>query len=186
MSATIDPTSALVAIDLQQGILTAATAPHRTEDVVRRTADLAAAFRAAGRAVVWVNVAGAPRGRTEAGRGRSPRTFSADDIRLSADLGVQPEDTRVTKHAWGAFTGTDLERTLRAAGVTQVVLTGVATSMGVESTARSAHELGFDVAVVRDAVADRAEEDHVHAVERVFPRLGEVTTSAEVLNQLGN
>ena len=87
----------------------------------------------------------------------------------------------MTKRNWGAFHGTDLDVQLRRRGVTQVVLTGIATSAGVESTARAAHEHGYHVAVVIDAVADRDEETHRHSIERIFPRLGETGTTAEVL-----
>ncbi len=87
----------------------------------------------------------------------------------------------VTKRTAGAFTRTDLEAYLRAHGVTQVVIVGVATSMGVESTARQAHELGFNVALPLDAMTDLDAELHAVTTTKLFPRLGETGTTAEVL-----
>lgn len=84
----------------------------------------------------------------------------------------------------GAFYGTSLDQFLRRRGVTQVVLAGISTSIGVESTARNAHEFGYNVALVLDAMTDLNLVSHEHSVEKIFPRLGETTTTAEVLNAL--
>jgi nicotinamidase-related amidase len=96
-------------------------------------------------------------------------------------LNRQAGDHLVTKRTWGAFTNTGLEKYLREHGVTQVVVTGVATSAGVESTARQAHELGFNVTLAVDAMTDRSSEVHDHSVKHVFPRIGETGTTAQVL-----
>lgn len=181
---TLDETPALVVIDLQKGIL-ATPAAHDLDAVVRRSGDLAAAFRARGLPVVLVNVTGGAPGRTDAQQAGAPRpVFDGDFAELVAGLDVQPEDELVTKQTWGAFTGTSLESYLRGRGVTQVVLTGVATSAGVESTARFAHELGFNVVLVTDAMSDRSAAAHDHAVSHVFPRIGETTTTAALLAAL--
>jgi nicotinamidase-related amidase len=87
----------------------------------------------------------------------------------------------VTKRTWGAFTNTDLEVHLKRLGVTEVVVIGVATSAGVESTARHAHELGFNVALAVDAMTDMSEEAHINSVVRIFPRLGETATTQEMI-----
>ncbi|NED79149.1 isochorismatase family protein, partial [Streptomyces sp. SID11233] len=109
-------------------------APVPSKDVIARSAGLAAAFRAKGLPVVLVNVTGGAPGRNEAPqRGEQPPADWAD---LVADLDAQDSDIRVTKQTWGAFYGTDLDSQLRRRGITQVVLTGIATSIGVESTAR--------------------------------------------------
>ena len=84
----------------------------------------------------------------------------------------------------GAFFGTSLDAILRKAGVTQIVLAGISTSIGVESTARAAHELGYNVALVTDAMTDRSAEAHRHTVETIFPRLGETDTTERVLKML--
>ena len=181
---TLDETPALVVIDLQKGIV-AVPAAHDLDAVVRRSGDLAAAFRARGLPVVLVNVTGGAPGRTDAQQAGAPRpAFGGDFAELVEELDAQPEDGLVTKQTWGAFTGTSLESYLRGRGVTQVVLTGVATSAGVESTARFAHELGFHVVLVSDAMSDRSATAHDHSVSHVFPRIGEVTTTAELLAAL--
>ena len=104
--------------------------------------------------------------------------------RHRAELDPQPGDLLVTKQPWGAFHGTPLDSLLHDRGVTQIVLTGVATSAGVESTARSAHEHGYHVVLATDAMTDRDPEVHRHSVERIFPRIGETATTAEILDML--
>ena len=91
----------------------------------------------------------------------------------------------MTKQRVGAFIGTSLDEYLRERGVTQVFLAGIATSSGVEATARSAYDLGYNVVLVVDAMTDRDPEAHRHSVEKVFPRLGETTTTDEVLLAVG-
>ena len=115
---TIDATPALVVIDLQKGIVALPTA-HPAADVVRHSAELAAAFRRRGFPVVLVNVEGGAPGRTEAPPRGGDRP--ADWAELVAALDPQPDDLRVTKRTWGAFHGTTLDAQLRARGVTQVV-----------------------------------------------------------------
>jgi nicotinamidase-related amidase len=181
---TLDPTVALVVIDLQEGIV-GMPAAHPMADVVRHAADLAAAFRRAGQPVVLVNVTGGAPGRTDASRsGQAPPARPEGWDRLVDELDVQPGDHLVTKRTWGAFQGTSLDADLRGLAVTQVVLAGVATSAGVESTARHAHELGYHVVLVTDAMTDRSLDAHVGSVERVFPRIGETTTTADLLGVL--
>ncbi len=175
---TLDPRIALVVIDLQKGIAAYPTA-HPMADVIRNAATLLDAFRAKALPVVLVNVTGGAPGRVEQSRARG--AFPADFAELVPELDAQPADHRVTKRTWGAFTGTDLEAWLRAQGVTQVVVVGVSTSAGVESTARFAHELGFNVTLAVDAMTDTSIESHEHVVARVFPRIGETATTAEIV-----
>jgi nicotinamidase-related amidase len=165
----IDEVAALVVIDLQKGIVAMATA-HPTADVVVRTAELAGAFRERGLPVVLVNVTGGAPGRTEVSRPKME--FPPDWAELVPELGQQPDDLLISKERWGAFLGTPLDAVLRDRGVTQVVLAGVATSIGVESTARSAYDLGYNVALVVDAMTDRDADAHRYCVEKIFPRLG--------------
>jgi nicotinamidase-related amidase len=184
MSATtLDPKTALVVVDLQKGIVSLPTV-HPADGVVERSAELAAAFRAKGLPVVLVRVTGGAPGRTEgpAGSGEQPPADWAD---LVAGLGKEDGDIVVTKQVWGAFHGTDLDLQLRRRGVTQVVLSGIATSIGVENTARAAYEHGYNVTVATDAVTDMDAEAHRNAVERVFPRLGETDTTEAIIKLLG-
>ena len=128
------------------------------------------------------HVSGAAPGRTDAGRPKF--SFPPDWTELVPELEQSPGDHLVTKQALGAFLGTDLDDTLRRRGATPVILTGVATSIGVESTARSAYELGYNVALVVDAMTDRDADAHRHSIEKIFPRLGETATTGEVLKLL--
>jgi len=178
---TIDETPALVVIDLQKGIVARPSA-HPIEDIVANSARLAAAFRAHGLPVVLVNAAGVPAGRTE-GPARS-REFPPDFAELVPELDEQPSDHLVTKMAWGAFTGTSLHETLQKHGVTQVVVTGVATQFGVESTARSAHEHGYHVVLATDAITSFDETAHNHTLRNIFPALGQSGTTDELLELL--
>ena len=155
---------------------------HPAGEIVRRTAQLARAFRERGLPVVLVNVTGRAPGRTEAD---APRfSFPPDWTELVPELEQQPSDYLVTKQRVGAFIGTALDEILRQRGVTQVVLTGVATSAGVEATARSAYDLGYNVVLVVDAMTDRDADAHRHSVEKIFPRLGETTQTDDVLKLL--
>jgi nicotinamidase-related amidase len=177
----IDPTIALIVIDLQKGIVSLPTV-HPFGDVARHAGALADAFRRHRLPVVLVNVdAGAP-GRTE--QPRRMTEFPAGWSDLIAELNRQPQDHMVTKRTWGAFTNTDLEAHLKGLGVTQVVLSGVATSAGVESTARHAHELGFNVVLAVDAMTDMNPDAHHNSVARIFPKLGETGTSQEIIDLL--
>ena len=175
----LEPKCALVVVDLQRGVVAQSMA-HPVEDVVRRSAELAGAFREHSLPVVLVNVAGQPPGRTE--RGARPVDELPDGwTGLVPGLDQQPSDLRITKHTRGAFTNTGLEERLREREVTQVVITGIATSVGVESTARDAHERGFHVVVVSDALTDGDKDAHEHSIEQVFPGIGELGTTDEVL-----
>lgn len=175
---TLDSKTAIVVIDLQKGIVALPTATP-TAPVVERAAVLLAAFRAKGLPVVLVNVAGVAPGRSESPR--STAELPADWAELVPELGQQPSDHVVTKRTWGAFTNTDLDAYLKSQGVTQIVLLGVATSIGVESTARFANELGYHVTIVTDALADLNADAHANSLTRIFPRLAETGTTADVL-----
>ena len=178
---TLDAKTALVVIDLQQGIVALPTV-HPTAEVVKRSVGLIDAFRRHGLPVVLVNVAGGAPGRAE--QSRPAGDFPAGFADLVPELNQQPSDHLVTKRTWGAFTNTDLEAYLRKQGVTQVVLVGVATSIGVESTARFAQELGFNVTFAVDAMTDMNPDAHTNSITRIFPRLGETGTTQDVLDLL--
>ncbi|MFE5022703.1 hydrolase [Streptomyces sp. NPDC056656] len=185
---TLDERTALVVVDLQKGIVGAPTTPHSGPEVVARSVELADAFRAHGLPVVLVRVSAAPDGadavpgRNET-QGRTGARPEGWDV-IVDELSGHPEDITVTKRNWGAFFGTDLDLQLRRRGITQVVLTGVATSIGVESTARAAHEHGYHVTLATDAMTDLDVEAHRNSIERIFPRLGETGTTEEITELL--
>ena len=155
---------------------------HPVTGVVEHAVALLDAFRRHGRPVVLVNVAGTAPGRAE--QGRRFTDIPPGWTELIPELDPQPEDHLVTKHTRGAFTGTDLEAYLKARGVTQVVIVGVATTAGVESTARQAHELGLNVTLVIDAMTDMSLEAHDNSVSRIFPKFSETGTTCEVIDLL--
>jgi nicotinamidase-related amidase len=177
----LDDIAALIVIDLQKGIASIPTV-HPVSEVVAGSAQLASAFRERGLPVVLVNVSGPAPGRTDTGRPKF--SFLPDWTDLLPELNRQPGDHLVTKQRWGAFLGTDLDEYLRKHKVTQVFITGIATTAGVESTARSAHDLGYNVVLVVDAITDRDAEAHRHSVEKIFPRLGETAQTADVLKMM--
>ena len=176
---TLDPKSALIVIDLQKGIMAAPTV-HPIGEVIQRTASLVDAFRKNRMPIIFVVVTGVSPGRTEQHRGGGG-SRSADWAEVVPELKVQPEDVTVKKQAWGAFTGTGLGDHLEALGVTQVVLTGIATSIGVESTARQAYESGWHVTLATDAMTDINADAHINSLTRIFPKLGESGTTEEIL-----
>jgi nicotinamidase-related amidase len=177
----LDANTALVIIDLQKGLASYPTV-HPLDDVARRAKELAAAFRRHHLPVVLVNADGVAPGRTQSPTSAKERP--ANWLEFMEALDRQPHDHVITKRTWGAFTNTGLERHLKDRGVTQIVLAGVATSIGVESTARQAHELGFHVALAVDAMTDLSLDAHDNSVTRIFPRLGENATTHEILELL--
>jgi nicotinamidase-related amidase len=179
MSVTLlDLHTALIVIDLQKGVVSAPTV-HPVSGIIQQASTLAQAFRRSALPVVLVAVTGVPGGRTEQTRSGGPRPAGWADI--VPELNQQPADHIVNKQTWGAFTRTNLEQHLKALSVTQVVLAGVATSIGVESTARQAHELGFNVTLVTDAMTDINSDAHFNSITRIFPKLGETGTTQEIM-----
>jgi nicotinamidase-related amidase len=178
---TLDPKTALIVVDLQKGIINSPFI-HPVAGVIERTCALLKAFRQRDLPVVLVNVAGGAPGRTEQPRRFS--TFPEGFTDLLPELDRRASDIVVTKRTWGAFASTDLEAQLKANGVTQVVVTGVATGTGVEATARQAYEQGFHVTLALDAMTDVRPEAHAYSLASVFPRLGETGSTHEILNLL--
>lgn len=178
---TLDANTALIVVDLQQGIVSLPSV-HPMKGVIEKACALADAFRDRGLPVVLVNVAGGPPGRTE--QPPQARSFPDGWTDLIPELNRQPDDITVTKHTWGAFAGTDLETQLKARGITQVVIVGVATGTGVEATARQAYEAGFNVTLAVDAMTDRRAAAHDYGIANVFPRLAETGTTKQIIDLL--
>jgi nicotinamidase-related amidase len=182
-------TTALVVIDLQRGIVANPAAPHDPKDVVARAAQLAGAMRAAGGTVVLVHVTPSPDGKDALrpitdGPGRPGGAPPPDWSEIVPELGPEAANVVITKHQWGAFYGTELDLQLRRRGIDTIVLCGIATNWGVESTARDAFERGYQQVFVEDAMSARAAEEHAHTVSTLFPRIGRVRSTAEVLAAL--
>ena len=177
--------TALILIDLQKGIVAHQFAPYSFEAVLTKGKELARRFRVAKAPVVLVNVAFAP-GRSDALKAPVERPMQAppggfpEDWSELADGLAEASDLKVTKRQWGAFYGTDLDLQLRRRGVTTVVIGGVVTNMGVESTARAAHEHGYAVVIAEDAATTFSAEMHAFAFEHIFPHLGRVARVDEI------
>jgi nicotinamidase-related amidase len=104
-----------------------------------------------------------------------------DWTEMVPEMGPKSGDLVITKHQWGAFYGTELELELRRRGLTTIVLCGIATNIGVESTARFAFEYGFHQIFVEDAMSALSAEEHTTTVTKIFPRIGLVRKTKEIL-----
>jgi nicotinamidase-related amidase len=174
--------TALVLIDLQKGVLAMPVAPHAATTVYERSMLLAQRFRTAGSPIVMVRVSFSkdfadalrPQVDQPANLGALPANW--DEFPES----LPPSDIVVTKRQWGAFYGTDLDLQLRRRGVRRIVLAGIATNMGVESTARSAFEHGYELIVVEDLCSSTSSEMHAFSIQHIMPRIARVTDSKTI------
>ena len=186
----LDPaTTALVVIDLQNGIASGQTFPHSPAEVIERATRLADRFRETKALVVLVRVDPGPSGElvprpiTDIERPRLPASPEWSTI-VSA-LGPTPSDAVVTKHQPSAFFGTDLEIRLRRRGIQTIVLCGISTNVGVEATARTGFEHGFNLVFASDAMAARDAELHAVSVGKFFPTIGRVRKTEEIVAGIG-
>jgi nicotinamidase-related amidase len=186
----LDPQStALVLIDLQHGITGMTLAPYPAADIIKKGAVLAAAFRSKKATVVYVRVeltdmlhlpSDAP---TRDPNAPPPPAIASQIV---PESGYQSGDLLITKRQWGAFYDTGLDQQLRRRGIRTIVLGGIATNFGVESTARAAFDLGYQLVFAEDAMTSLSADAHGFAVQNVFPRMGRVRKSAEIVDALAN
>jgi nicotinamidase-related amidase len=185
----LDPKkTALVIIDLQKGIVALPTKPHSSGEVIERCNRLAKRFRESGATVVYVrvdmgNTLNLPVDTPFRDPNAPPLPASASE--LAPEAGFDARDLLITKRHWGAFAGSGLEQALRERGIDTIVLAGISSNIGVESTARQGTGLGFGFVIVEDACSARDAEDHRLAFEKIFPRLGRVRKTDEVVAALG-
>jgi nicotinamidase-related amidase len=187
----LDPKSTvLVLIDLQRGIVAMPAAPHSSANVIANAARLAQHFRSLGALVVLVHVQtsadGGDRLSPAIDEPMQARQVPPDFSQIVAELATSDRDVIIAKKQWGAFYGTDLDLQLRRRGMRTIVLGGISTNYGVESTARDAYERGYDLVFAEDAMSARSAEDHAFPVARVFPRIGRVASTDGVLEALGD
>ena len=177
--------TALVLIDLQKGIVHRPSTFRPGPEVVAKAARLVDRFREAGALVVLVHVTFSADGkdalRPPVDEPMPGGERPADWAQLVPEIGPRPGDLVIAKHQWGAFYGTELDLQLRRRGTDTIVLGGIATNFGVESTARDAYELGYNQIFVEDAMTSLSEEAHLFPVRHIFPRLGLVRSTDEVL-----
>jgi nicotinamidase-related amidase len=182
----LDPkTTALVLIDLQKGVIARPVAPHSGAEVLKTSIELAERFRHAGALVVLVNVGFAPdfkdalRQPVDQPFTPPPGGWPADFMELADGL-AKPGDLRITKRQWGAFYGTELDLQLRRRDIQTIVLGGIATNIGVESTARQAWEHGYALILAEDITSSFSAEMHQFAIEKILPRLSRISKAAGI------
>ncbi|MBB6730415.1 hydrolase [Cohnella zeiphila] len=181
--------TALVVIDLQKGIVGYDTKPYAATDVVNRAASLAGAFREKGAFVVLVRVS------SKDGKDMlhpkldqqppQPSARPADWAEIVSEIGAKDSDLLLTKRQWGAFHGTELDLQLRRRGIDTIVLCGIATGIGVDTTAREAFQLGYNQVFAEDAMSGITEEEHNYVVKTILPRIGRVRTTEQILQSAG-
>ena len=177
---------ALVVIDLQKGIVARNTEPYPSSKVVENTIKIAELFRKNKSQVFLVHVTFSKDGKDRLSpltdeQATPMQTPPADWADIIPEVGPKEGDYVITKRNWGAFYGTDLDLQLRRRGIDTIVLTGISTNFGVESTARYAFERAFNVIFVEDATASFSVESHNFPYKNIFPRIGLVRKTEEVL-----
>jgi nicotinamidase-related amidase len=185
MITAIDKNTGLVLIDLQNSVMSVQTKPHSVEDILKNVNELIAAFRKKKLPIVLVNVK--PTGawmnaRKEAKMPPFPTNENAYNI--SDKVNTDKNDIYITKHAWNAFFETKLDNELKKRSITNIMFGGISTSIGVEGTARAGSELGYNITLATDAMTDRVESAHNHSIQIIFPRLGEMGTTKEIIEML--
>ena len=175
--------TALVLIDLQYGIVTRPWAPYAAHEVVTQCAALAKAVRKRGGMVVFVRVlvAELPNLPVDAPGPRRSAPLPDNACDLVPETDVQPGDLLLTKRQWGAFYGTELDEQLRRCGVKTIILGGIATNFGVESTARAAFDRGYELVFAEDAMTSFSAEAHDFTVMHIFPRMGRVRSVEQLI-----
>lgn len=179
--------TALVVIDLQNGIVSQPTKPYHSQDVITNATKLVNAFRKNGMPVFLVHLITTKETMLNAISDKSssnPVASPPDWSKFVPEIAPTSTDIIITKKQWGAFYGTDLELQLRRRGINTIVLCGITTDFGVESTARFAYEYGFQQIFAEDAMASRSEEQHSAAVNFIFKRIGRVRNTDEILKAL--
>ena len=187
----LDPrTTALVLIDVQKGVLSMPLAPHGAAQVVQNAARLGLHFDEVGALVVLVHVAfsGAAVDRlsqpVDAASPAPTGSLPADWAEFAPEIAALRAGVVITKRQWGAFYGTELDLQLRRRGVATIVLAGVATNFGVESTAREAWQHNYAVVVAEDAVTSLGEDLHRFSIDKILPRIARVRSTAEIVGAL--
>ncbi len=180
--------TALVLIDLEQGIVARDLAPHSAKDVVARCAKLSEALRKAGGTVIYVHVLldEIAQGAADKPMQRPSTPLPPAASELVPEAGFQPGDVLITKRGRDASHATNLDQALRRRGIKTVILSGIATNFGVESTARSAQEYGYELIFAEDAMSSMSAEMHEFSTTKMFPTMGRVRQSAEIISALGN
>ena len=181
---SLDPTTtAVVLIDLQHGILQRQLAPYNREQVVDAANRLTDAARSSGVNVIYVHVSlsEAPSPPADRPTSRPTGPVPPEHLELVPELHRHPDDQVLLKRQRGAFYGTDLDQILRMRGIETIILGGVSTNIGVESTAREAFDRRYAVVFVHDAMSSTSAELHQFAVDNIFPMFGQVRSTDQIV-----
>lgn len=184
----LDPrTTALVLIDLQKGIVARELTPHPAAKVLENSVALGRRFNENGALVVLVHVSFSSDGRdrlqqpVDAPMAAPPGGIPPEWAEFASELAPVRASVVITKRQWSAFHGTELDLQLRRRGITTIVLGGIATNFGVESTARDAWQHGYELVVAEDACTSMGAGLHEFAIGKILPRLGRVRSTSDIL-----
>jgi len=174
--------TALVVIDLQNGIVNRECSPYTTTQVVNNAAKLANIFTKNGAFVVLVRVSSVDGKDMLKPIADSKKNFQFSEgwDTIVPELASIENAHVITKRQWGAFYGTDLDLQLRRREIDTIVLCGISTGIGVDTTAREAYQLGYNQIFVEDAMTALTEEEHNFVCKYIFPKIGKIRTSEEV------
>lgn len=184
MITALDKNTALVLIDLQNSVISLQLA-HPVKDLLPNVNLLIDSFRKNNLPIVAVNVnpAGAwTKARREAKQ--APLPTGDDWYKITSVININENDIHITKHTWNAFFETNLHHELKKKSISGIVLAGISTSIGVEGTARAASELGYNITFATDAMTDMKEEAHQRSIQFIFPRMGEIGTTKDILGMM--
>jgi len=179
--------TALVLIDLQNGNMARELAPHSSQQVLGNCVLLAQEMRSRGAMVVFVRVL-----LNELQPGPADAPLHAADApppppdasQFAPEAGIDATDIVITKRQWGAFYGTELDQLLRRRHIRTLILGGIVTNIGVESTARAAHDLGYALVFAEDAMSGISAEAHDFACKNTFRIMGRVRKTGELIDAL--
>ena len=181
--------TALIVIDPQNWTLGMPLAPWSRSDVTSHVAQLAEAIYKTGNVILT---------RADFSEGYADALKTPVDIALPLPQGGIPEaalafdktveaagcDVVITKRQWSAFHGTELDLQLRRRGVTTIVLAGVMSNFGVESTARDAWQHNYTVVVAEDACSSLSAEMQSFSMQKILPRVARVRSTAQIVAAL--
>jgi len=183
--------AALVVVDVQKGIfaLGRKLEPNTLDHVVANVSKLVNKFREVGLPVFLVRVTSVdgkdmlhPLADQQSQWRSGPRP--ADWADFVDEIKPTERDIVITKRQWGAFYGTELDLQLRRRKMETIVLCGVSTNIGVETTARDAYQRGYNQVFAVDAMAANSTDEHEATLKYIFPRIGLLRTTDDILGAL--
>jgi len=188
--------TALVVFDMQKGQFEVDDAERRRwlaeSNIVANTVQLLQAARSAGLPVFYIQNSRRPdfadqkEVLTDAGGGvRGGPVIGTRGWEILDEIKPEPNDYVVPKFRQGAFSSTTLDILLRARSIDTLLLCGVRTTVGIETTVRDGRDLGYNIVLVSDCTGGVSPEDHQWTLQRIFPMLARVRTHTQVAAMLG-